>query len=364
MKLPTNAEVDSYAAISAGLPVEVDLAVLARSAPTPPAFIVKDWMPEGEVTLLSGHGGSGKSAIALYFSVCIALGRPAFGIETQRRRVLFLYLEDGREILHWRLARICAWLGCDLADLEGWFVPYDGSHSDAALMIETRDGTTLTHVYEWLRAQMADMQVLVIDGASDSFGGNENARAQVRGFVRSLRRLVPSDGAVLLIGHVDKAAAVSGDTTQGYSGSTAWNNSVRARWYLRKDQDDLVLEMQKANHAAAGQSITIRWNAEASVFVADQAVPATQLERDLLAADDREKLVELIRTAKVRIPAAATGQRTAYHVLSALGLPQAYQRNKRRFWTDLDVLRNAGRVVEVPYRTADRKDRVALGVAE
>jgi RecA-family ATPase len=308
------------------LPVELDLKSLAKTQPEPPPFIVKDWLPQGEVTLFAGHGGSGKSLVALILAVCIAIGRPFFGLATERRKALFLSLEDSSRVLHWRLARICEWIGISMADLAGHLVVLDGTGTDAALMTETRDDAMLTPMYEWLRQRMQGSEVLILDGVSDSFDANENQRAAVRRFMRAIRQLIPPTGAALTLAHVDKASAKAGDTSQGYSGSTAWSNSARARWYLRKEEDDgLLLEVQKSNHAATGQSLRLNWNPEAHVFVGQLAMPATKLERDLAECDERETVLELVRKAYDSgnpVPAAQGGTRTAWHVLSAMdGFP-------------------------------------------
>src|SRR5687768_1547082 len=78
----------------------LDLAGLAAREPEPPRHIIADWMPENEVVLFHGHGGTGKSATALHLAVCIALKRPWCGMEARRRRVLFLSAEDGAAVLH------------------------------------------------------------------------------------------------------------------------------------------------------------------------------------------------------------------------------------------------------------------------
>lgn len=74
-------------------PVEIDLAALANRDPEPPAFIVPDLLPEGEVTLLAADGGTGKSLIALFLAVCIVLGRAFHGVSTARRAVDYLSFE-------------------------------------------------------------------------------------------------------------------------------------------------------------------------------------------------------------------------------------------------------------------------------
>lgn len=350
------------------LPVALDLRALARSEPQPPAFIVPDWLPAGEVTLLAGHGGAGKSQIGLALAVSVALPRDWYGLSVQPRRVAYLSLEDPAPVLHWRLARLCAWHGVGMDALAGRLTVWDASAADAALLVDTRDGAVLTHVYDWLaeRVRADGVQVVIIDGASDAFSGNEIARAQVRRFVRALRRLIPRDGAVLLLAHVDKATARNAETTQGYSGSTAWSNSVRARWYLRPADDDsgeLLLEVQKSNFGAVGHAMRLRWSDAAHVFVrADEAPPATRLTRELAAVDEREAVLRVIQAADAAgdpIPTATRGDRSAHAVSEAHGLPAALRgrRGRSRYYAHVEALRAAGMVRVEAVRTACRHFR-------
>jgi len=54
----------------------VDLEALGEREPERPRFIISDWLPVGYATLLAGHGGVGKSGIALHLAVCAAAGVP------------------------------------------------------------------------------------------------------------------------------------------------------------------------------------------------------------------------------------------------------------------------------------------------
>src|SRR5690606_27026202 len=94
-----------------GWPAPLDLAALAASDPVPPQHILPELMPAGEVTLASGHGGTGKSGVAMHLAACVALGRTWCGIEPAPRPVYYISCEDGRDILHWRLSWICRHLG-------------------------------------------------------------------------------------------------------------------------------------------------------------------------------------------------------------------------------------------------------------
>src|SRR5207344_131667 len=114
------ASVESPPAPNADLwPASLDLEALAEREPQAPKFIMPGWLPCGYASLFAGHGGVGKSGLALHMAVCMAAEVPFFGLEVERRRVLYLSCEDRENILHWRLARICTFTRVDLASLRG-----------------------------------------------------------------------------------------------------------------------------------------------------------------------------------------------------------------------------------------------------
>ena len=224
----------------------------------------------------------------------------------------------------------------------------------------------------------AGAEVLIVDGISDTYGGGENVRAEVRAFIAALLALIdPECGAVLLLGHVDKATANSGASSNGYSGSTAWHNSVRARWYLypetRHDGEatertgDLLLEQQKSNHGEAGQTIRLHWDADAQLFIGQRVGEETALDRR--ARDRRERAsilaaMHAVIDAGEYIPAATSGRRTAYHVLAARlefeadRMPDTVA-GRKRFWRHIETLRSRGEVRESSIRR-DNRHKVAV----
>ena len=359
-------------------PVLLDLRVLAATEPQPPRFIVDERLPEGQATLLAGHGGIGKSLIALTISACIAAGRAVFGLRCERRRVLFLSYEDSADVLHWRLRRVCDMLGIDLASLAGWLLVYDASAAGAPLYVETREGHGPTAAFDWLRERVTEQgaQVLVIDGTADAFAGNENARAHVRAFVQALRRLMPRDGAVLLLHHVDASTSL-GNSSKGYSGSTAWHNSCRARWYLRPESegDDadpsrVVLELRKSNHGKPGASLALRFNESAGCFVSDVEPVASPLDRALRESDERAAVLDLIRAAEAAgdpLPAATSGTRTAYSAATArIDYPASLKgrAGRVRFLHHVETLRQAGAIRVAEARKSNGHAREVLRAAD
>ncbi|MPZ47256.1 MAG: AAA family ATPase [Betaproteobacteria bacterium] len=351
-------------------PAPLDLTALARRTPMEPDFILADWLPAGYATLLAGHGGAGKSAIALHLAVCIALGLPFAGIATFRRRVLYLSCEDRERVLHWRLERICRHLGVRMSDLDGWLMMLDLVGHDSVLWMPDRSGAAFTAAYGELdsRMQSTEAQVLCIDGISDTYGGSEISRPEVKRFVNALIALIhPDDGAVLLIGHVAKPTASNAATTEGYSGSTGWHNSARARWYLypeteRDEGSDrpqrtgrLLLELQKSNLGPVDQTIAWRWDAEAHMFLPETA--PSHFDRMHLQRDERRGILLALRGCAQRsivVPFAMQGSRTAYHVLRECPeFPDSMRSGKaavRRFRREIEHLCQIRVIEEVAYR--------------
>lgn len=166
----------------------VPIADLATAEPPAPEFWIADYLPAGVVTLLGAHGGTGKSFLALQAAVSIAAGRDFLGVETRRGRVAFFSGEDPGELLRHRLAWLCRALAVEPAELAGRLHLIDATAGDPVLYQETRGqghhGGGTTPTYEALRefAARHEIDVLIVDNASDAFDANENDRARVRAF--------------------------------------------------------------------------------------------------------------------------------------------------------------------------------------
>lgn len=367
-------------------------------------MIIDDWLPCGYATLLAGHGGHGKSSIALYLAVCIATGRPFFGLPTEQRRVLYLSCEDRQDVLHWRLARICRHLDVDMAELathktndssDAGFSGNDrtvvssskmNQHGDsfalghldiidlvgenATLWERTSNGGGTTGPFNLLTGTLSDAEVLIVDGVADTFAGNENDRGDAKRFVNALVGLIPPDrGAVILIHHVNKPAAGT-STSEGYSGSTGWHNAVRARWYLYPEieQSDegtdrtgrQILELQKSNLGKADQRMVFEWDDHAHLFLGQLAAGTSAVERNMRDEKELDGIVAAIREVESRgdyVPAAMQGPRTAHHVLMATeSLPETLKSKAatKRFRRHIEELRRIRRIEESSIRLKNR----------
>lgn len=282
---------------------EVDVSGLEHSEPIPQAWWWDGYVPAGHVTLWGGHGGVGKSLLALMLAVSVAMGTKFLGKQTNPGSVLYFSAEDPGSLVRSRLARICRAWQIDASALSERLRIIDATDIDAALYSErriagVRAGAT-TPTYEALREYVNAnaIDVLILDNASDVFDGDEIVRSLVRGFIRSLASLVRSNGGgVVLLAHVDKITSRAGKVagSEGYSGSTAWNNSVRSRLLqLEVAIGMLELQHQKCNLGPKQKPVQLAWPE-------GQALPA-MVEADATAQQHRSEpdevraLVSLVR---------------------------------------------------------------------
>ena len=243
--------------------VRVAVADVFASPPPAPQFWVDGLVPAGAATLFNGHGGVGKSWLALQLAVALASGSEFLALKARRARVLFFSAEDAAGVLRHRLHRILRRLGIEPADIGERLHILDATVADPALYRQAGRRAGKTATWEALRCYIAEncIDVAIVDNAADTFDADEIDRARVRQFVRQCVRLVPSDGAVVLLAHVDKAHATGARSGEGYSGSTAWSNSSRSRFVLMRERDGagLLLRHEKINHGALLPEMRLAW---------------------------------------------------------------------------------------------------------
>lgn len=273
--------------------------VLSNPSP-PPGFVWADYLPRGTVSLLGAHGGTGKSTLALMLEICAVLGIPLFGVATELVKAMFVSLEDGANIIRHRLAHICRTWAIDPEQLRDRLLIVDGTEHPELFAAETRGaGETTSSYFELCKlVQSENIGLVVVDNASDAFGGDEIQRRQVRAFMRALAEVARlNDCAVLLLAHVDKTtsrnrAAAGGEA---YSGSTAWHNSARSRLFLTRGEDDLLtLEHQKSNLGKKHEPITLTWPDGGLPMLASDAPTSGFTDRMQGRADD-DRAIALLR---------------------------------------------------------------------
>jgi N-acetylmuramoyl-L-alanine amidase len=340
---------------------EVDIADLDWVEPPPPEQVWGALVPAGVVTLFGAHGGKGKSLIGLMLCVCVALGRELFGIPTRQGVAVFYSGEDDKRVVRHRLKWLCRQMGVRAADLQGRLLILDASDADPTLYREGqgKGPGMLTPTYDKLAAFLAakGAGLVVVDNASDAYDASEIDRAKVRAFIRALAKMArASNAGLVLLAHVDKGTS-RGDRagTEGYSGSTAWNNSARSRLFMREDGDGLVIEHQKANYSQRHEPLRLVWPHDRLPVLDGLVEPMVQGIADRTSTKVLLKLIHEF-TQRGEFISTATTSRT--HAAKMLCKEPGYPRLRHpEVFALLRRAERAGHLQRVTYRGSDRKER-------
>ncbi len=242
---------------------DVNVSDLFESDDPPQDWILQGWVARRVVNGLGGHGGSGKTLLALELAACVAVGRDFHGIETTQCRVIYVSLEDPPHMCRMRLRNICRARNIDPAALAENFLLVDGTENPTLFECDGRGiaaGTTPTYDSLVCRIRSYQPGFILIDNASDAFGADENKRAHVRQFITALRKAA-GDAGLLLQTHV--SAARLKDSRESYSGSTAWHNSMRSRMAIIRSEDypdQIELRHEKCNLGRLQEPITLQFS--------------------------------------------------------------------------------------------------------
>ena len=289
--------------------------------PSPRRWLIAERIPDRNVTLLSGQGGVGKTLLMQQLSVATVLGADWIGLMPEFGPVLFITAEDDVDEMHFRYHAIAKRYGVGFADLaEKGLSLLSLAGRDAAMAVADARGivkpTELFHTMV-RTARLLRPRWIGLDTAADIFVVNERDRSQVRQCISLLRGIaLELHTAVILLSHPSLTGISSGS---GLSGSTAWNNSVRSRLYLKSekpksDDDDAqdvehpdavrVLEFMKSNYSALAPSERLIWRnglfekETATLSVPERAAQEANAKAVFLAVLERRTRQNLLLSHK------------------------------------------------------------------
>lgn len=217
---------------------------LQGKSPPERAWHIDHWLTEG-LTLLSGNGGIGKTLLAQTIATALALKRNFVDAVNSEFKVLFWACEDSHDELWRRQVAICRYFDVNLQDLEGKLIIEPRAGQENSLYLPVMGTPTWTPLRKELESQMNDYQAnaLILDNIGQTYGCSENDRHAVTAFLNGFTAISP---VTLLLGHPAKAQGSE------FSGSTAWENAVRMRWYLGAQLPD---QKQDEDEAEADQNV-------------------------------------------------------------------------------------------------------------
>ena len=240
--------------------------------PEPREWCVENWIPQGQVSLLYGDGGSGKTQLAIQLSLATAAGQRWLGLNVKQGPTLFFTAEDDDKEIERRVVASVAGMNLDFDDLyDAQVISYAGQ---AALFSEIDPKTKVlssNSLYDQFVQKIATIRptLAIIDTLADIFPGDENNRASARQFISMLRKpAIKYNCGILVLAHPSLSGITSG---RGTSGSTGWSNSVRSRILLRPDDDNTnqsLMSLEKSNYSDRNRKIIAMEYAN-GVFVHD-----------------------------------------------------------------------------------------------
>lgn len=365
---PLRAAFEDLLADSAKLLQAIDLSDLMTAALPQQRWLIDRLIPRRLVTLLSGHGGLGKSTLALSLCAHVAAGVQWGNFACTQGIGAYVSLEDEGDLVRPRLRRVIHAMGLPADRVLAGVRLYDGTAMVSGLLHGAwREGERVlveSAALDELRELAAGVDFLVLDGVADAFAGNVNDPVEVRGFMRALGNIARAcDLALVLVGHVDKAGVRHGTNGQSFIGAAEWHNSARSRLALVEDADKRVaLHHEKCNVGPRlPDPIPMGVHDGLLVPTSASAVQAgVHAANAVMAAADADLVLAALqaaRAAAVSVSTARTGNYSAKHGLATF-LPRELGAGKsERFWRALDLLLADGRAEVESYTTDQRKTR-------
>jgi len=317
----------------------------------PMRWLATNRIPAGDVTILSGDGGGGKTTVALQLAIAAAADLGDWlGTTCESGPVIFFSGEEPEAEMRRRLDSAAHKRDLDPVDIDQ--LHFHFADPDACLLgISRRDGAMApTPLFASLAAAVLEIRpaLVVVDSIAATFGGNQNDRVHARTFVGLFRQLArQADCAILLLDHPSLSGITNGT---GRGGSMDWQNATRARLHLETVTDEdggtaRVLEVKKLNYGPSGEKTRLQW--EDGCFVPEAATSAPQRAAVFSLADQTYLDCLDALTAQGRHVCHAKGR--GYAPKAFADMPQANGMAWKAFQAAQERLFAAGQIENIAY---------------
>jgi RecA-family ATPase len=324
-----------------------------RGVPIPPMrWLATNRIPAGDVTILSGDGGGGKTTLALQLGVSVAADLGDWlGTTVETGPVIFFSGEEPENEIRRRLERVAKKRGVEADEIEN--LHFHFAEPDKCTLGGGPANTPIapTALFNSLRAAAKSIRpaLVIVDSNAATLGGNYLDRVHARTFVSLFRSLAREIGcAVLLLDHPSLSGMTNGS---GRAGNMDWQNTVRALLYLRSTENEQgatsgrELEVMKSNYGPRGEKQKLQW--ENGCYVLEGSASAPHQAAAYSGADQTYLDCLDAMTSQGRHVCYAPGR--GYAPKAFADMPQAKGMTLRAFAAAQERLFAAGKIENIAY---------------
>jgi DnaB-like helicase N terminal domain/AAA domain len=309
----------------------LDLSALSSTRAPERHWPVPGWLGF-DPTLFAAAGGVGKTLLAQQMATAMAIGRPFIGQISQPYHSMLVACEDDADEIWRRQERISDQFEIGLDEPGANLVLQTRRGCDSVLLTPDRGEMRRTRFYEELRQQVNDLgvEVLFLDNVAHLFAGDEMNRSHVTQFVNAMAGLVGGRPfGVVMLSHISRR-----DGSE-YSGSAAWENACRMRWYLGTTLPD-----QKPEEGDS-QTEDVRYLARRKSNYSRRDYVKFTMDRGVLVPDAAPTHVSAVM-AKVDEKRCEEVVLAAFRSLLAMGIKPTDGATSRDYLPALIVAKNLG----------------------
>ncbi len=254
----------------------------------PTSYLWTDYLPLGEVTLLVGKPGIGKSALAVDLAAKLTVGQLDGDCKGEPRHVLYSITEDSESMFK---ARFVA-AGGDVDYVRLVDVVHGEVEDGSPLLINVDLGAVREKIEE------CDPALLVLDALNSSLVGQHNDNSSVRPQLERLKSLAHATSTTVLgLAHFKKST-FGIDPVDAIGGAGAYSQVVRQALACAADEEGetMVLSLIKSNVRSVDGTPSLKFCTEEAKVVSDDG-GTTKVGSLIWLGESSTSVRELLRRA-------------------------------------------------------------------
>jgi archaellum biogenesis ATPase FlaH len=263
-------------------------------------FIVRDILPRGNVVLVTGDPGCGKSFFMLRMGVSIAMGTEFLGCACEATPVLIIDKENPIQLQRQRLRILAGGPVPGLKIWGGWLPDPPPMLDDARL----------------LRIARQERPVIVFDSLVRFHDVDENSASEMRHVMAHVRRLAVAGATVILLHHKPKS------DESLYRGSSDILAAVDMAFILEMEKPGRLRFRCFKSRLSEERTFTIRANFAEGQFEMTDSTPVIQYRN----------AVEILQSIIANSPGSTTSQITAQAGIRKCRVVEVLQANEGIYW--------------------------------